>query len=68
MKFLSKVPGHEGLCKPTWLNTNEVYNRLDGGVTGFFKTVKRRLLVFYFRTGKEFHGIIKNGNVYSTAD
>jgi hypothetical protein len=64
--LISKVPGHEGLCKPTWLNNNVIDNRLDGGITGFFKNVKK-LGPFYFKTGKEFHGIILADNkIHST--
>jgi len=54
----SKVPGFIGECYPTWVNRNQVMNRFDGGVTGFFKLVKG---------SKEFHGIVGNdGCVYST--
>ena len=64
--LMSEVKGFEGLCKPTWINRNIVCIRLDGGITGFFKLVKKRW-GFYFKTGKEFHGIIDyKGYVYST--
>jgi len=33
MFFISKVKGFEGKCFATWLNTNQVCNRLDSGVT-----------------------------------
>lgn len=56
VSFESMVPAHEGKCYPTWLNQNQVMNRLDGGQTGFFKTTD----------GREFHGIIWQGKVYST--
>jgi hypothetical protein len=59
MQLLSQVPGFEGKCTPTWLNTNTVDNRMDGGVTGFFKLTKK-VLFFTIKTGEEFHGIIKN--------
>ena len=65
MILLSRVPGHVGYCKPTWLNTNQIYNRLDGGITGTFKLVKR-WWIFYFRIGQEFHGIIDDMIVKST--
>ncbi len=60
----SKVRRHEGLCKPTWVNCNQVCNRFDNGVTGFFKLVKRRF-GFYLKTGKEFHGIVRSNNIAS---
>ncbi len=64
-KLTSKVPGFKGTCKPTWLNTNQVYNRFDDGITGFFRLVNR----FGFKTGDVFHGIIKSDRcVYSTSD
>ena len=65
MILKSKVPGHEGECKPVWLNRNETCNRIDGGVTGFFKLVRRRFGIAW-RYGEEFHGIIFDGAVYST--
>lgn len=58
----STVAGYEGICTPTWLNTNRVLNRLDGGVTGFFKLTRRRFGL-YWKTGEEFHGILSNGVV-----
>jgi hypothetical protein len=63
----STVKGHEGPCIPTWLNHNQIYNRLDGGVTGFFRLVIRYKGINICRTGPEFHGMIKNGEVVSTA-
>jgi len=60
--FISKVKRHEGLCKPTWVNRNQVCNRFDNGITGFFKLVKRRF-GFYLKTGEEFHGIVRSGNI-----
>jgi len=66
MKLESYVKGYEGYCKPTWINKNQVYHRMDGGVTGFFKNTKK-WLCFDIKIGEEFHGIIKNdGCVYST--
>lgn len=66
MKILhSTVKNFEGDCSPTWLNNNQIDNRLDGGITGFFKRVKPGFL-FKRKHGKEFHGIIRNGIVYST--
>ncbi len=61
----SVVPNHEGKCRPTWINRNQVCNMLDGGVTGFFKLVQRRF-GFWWRVGPEFHGIISGGKVRST--
>ena len=60
MIFESKVPGHVGPCKKVWLNPNQYLHRIDGGVTGFFRNVKEGF--FKFRTGEEFHGIIKKGD------
>ena len=60
--LISKVRRHEGLCKPAWVNRNQVCNRFDNGVTGFFKLVKRRF-GFYLKTGKEFHGIVRSNNI-----
>ena len=65
--LISKVKGYEGPCKPTWINKNQVCHRLDGGVTGFFKLVKKRF-GFYFRTGKEFHGIVKDGRTVKSTE
>lgn len=58
----SKVKGHEGLCKPIWVNHNQVCNKFDNGVTGFFKLVKKRF-GFYLKTGEEFHGIVRSNNI-----
>lgn len=63
--MISTVPGHEGRCKPTWINRNQVFNKIDGGITGFFKLVYRRY-GFLWRYGPEFHGIIRDGEVHST--
>jgi len=65
MKLKSKVKGFEGLCKPIWLNKNQVCHRLDNGITGFFKLIHKKFGI-YFKIGKEFHGIIKDRIVYST--
>ena len=59
------VDGFKGKCKPTWLNSNRWFHRIDGGISGFFKLTKKRF-GFYWKTGEEFHGIIRNGIVYST--
>ncbi len=61
----SRVPNHNCACAPTWLNTNTVCNRLDNGITGFFRRVERGLFG-YKKVGEEFHGIIRRGVVYST--
>ena len=63
--FRSCVPGHECACAPTWLNTNTVCHRIDNGVTGFFRRIDRGLFGFK-KVGDEFHGIIRNGKVYTT--
>lgn len=56
--YQSEVPDHIGECYPVWVNRNQVCNRLDGGVTGFFKLLTG---------GEQFHGIVWNdGKVYST--
>jgi len=60
----SAVEGHEGKCFDVWLNTNQIDHRFDMGITGFFRTLKRKFPYI----GKEFHGIIKrDGKVHSTA-
>ncbi len=66
MVFNSNVKGYEGKCKPTWINKNQFCHRVDGGVTGFFKNVKK-IWWFWIKVGKEFHGIVKaNREIYST--
>jgi len=63
MKTLdSVVEGHKGICTPLWLNDNQVCNKIDGGVTGFFKLIKKHLGIS-LKTGDEFHGIIHEGIV-----
>jgi len=63
--FVSKIEGHEGECKHTWLNYNIAQNILNDGVTGFFKKTKRWCNL-PFCQGEEFHGIIRDdGKVYS---
>ena len=64
----SCVRGHEGDCKPVWLNRNQLCNRLDGGVTGFFRRVERLTWWPHFavKVGPEFHGIVRNGVVRTT--
>ncbi len=59
----SKVPNHEGLCTPIWLNNNRLYNRIDGGTTGFFRKIKYFMGILPYKTGKEFHGVINQGIV-----
>lgn len=71
MKTLtSLVRGNEGLCKPAWLNTNEVDLRTNPpGVlyTGFFRNIKKHWLFGYIKTGTKFHGYItKEGFVKTT--
>ena len=63
--LVSVVKGNEGLCLPTWLNENTVCNRLDRGITGYFRLVKK-FWIFNIQYGKEFHGIIKGNTVEST--
>jgi len=63
----SFVHGHEGDCKPTWLNTNQVDFRVTTRVTGSFRNVKKHWLFGSIKFGKEFHGYIDSkGNVRST--
>lgn len=65
----SNVPEHQGPCVPTWLNRNQVCQRMDGGVSGFFKRVRLWHGIPLCKQGEEFHGIIKWGSnvVESTA-
>lgn len=65
--LISKVKGFEGTCSPTWLNTNQILNRLDQGVTGFFKLVKPSFFGLR-KTGKEFHGIINQDGIVETTE
>lgn len=57
----SFVPNHETMCVAVWLNRNQICNRLDGGVTGFFKAAERIFPGVYITKGKEFHGILRGG-------
>ena len=63
MKYLfkkpldSKVPGHEGPCKPTWINESIIDCRMDGCINGFFKKAKRVLWIWW-PVGEEFRGVI----------
>lgn len=61
----SKVPDFEGLCSPTWLNHNQIDNRLDRGITGFFRIIKKKF-IFYYRSGEEFHGIVRRNKIHTT--
>jgi hypothetical protein len=66
MKILkSEVNGFKGECSPVWLNTSQLDNRLDGGVTGYFKLLRNTWLGKW-KTGKQFHGIIERGVVRTT--
>lgn len=67
-EFKSEVSGHEGDCFSTWQNWNTIYNRLDGGVTGWYKCGKEIIPGVWFLYGKEFHGIVEFGDfrVFST--
>lgn len=65
----SRVTGSEGPCRPTWLNQNQVFRRIDGGVTGFFRQIESRWWCpFGVMVGPEFHGIVRGrtGIVEST--
>jgi len=64
--LVSNVSGHKGLCAPTWINSNQTCNRLDQGITGFFKLVRKRWWG-YQKVGKEFHGIVRE-DVVVTAE
>ena len=70
--LMSKVPNHEGPCRAVWLNQNQVHHRLDGGVMGFFRLVRRGpwLWPVWLAYGSEFHGIIRgrSGVVVSTKE
>ncbi|MCP4493152.1 MAG: hypothetical protein GY820_38510 [Gammaproteobacteria bacterium] len=71
MQLTSRVEGFKGRCKPTWLNTNQIHNRIDVGITGFFRLIKtiwifKPYIGFNKKSGKEFHGIIRGGVVYTT--
>ena len=59
LRFISKVPGHEGKCYPIWLNTNSIHIRIDGGITGFF-------VLLGDKSKTSFHGIIKGEGVFTT--
>lgn len=62
----SVVSDHEGPCVPSWLNTNQLCMQMDG-LTGFFRPAhKAPLLPLYVGLGKEFHGRIVCGKVFST--
>ena len=65
--LISKIKGYEGPCKPTWINAHRVCHKFDRGVTGFFKLVKKRF-GFYFKTGKEFHGIVRDGKYVESTE
>lgn len=70
MRFLvSKIPGHEGPCRPTWINRNAVVMQFEG-VHGYFRCIKRwRWYVWPFlaKFGEEFHGAVHgDGTVHST--
>lgn len=59
MKALTSiVKGHEGKCKPTFLNRNSVDLRTTTRITGCFKNVKKGFLGIACKHGKEFHGYI----------
>lgn len=58
----STMVNHEGPCLPVWLNTNQVYNRLDSGVTGFFRNATEIFPCIYRLHGKTFHGIGRYDN------
>lgn len=56
--FISEVPGFEGECAISYINTNKIDARIFGGYTGFFRLVKKHWLLGKIRTGKQFHGAI----------
>lgn len=63
----SLISGHEGPCKPTWLNKNIVDIRTTGAITGSFKNVRKHWLFGWIKFGKEFHGYIDSkGSVRTT--
>lgn len=62
----SQVPGHEGPCKPVWINDNIIDQRTSGCITGFFKSAKR-LLWIWWPVGQGFRGVIgANNKVYES--
>lgn len=55
----SDVPNHKGPCLLTWANRNQIDNRLDGGISGFFRKAEPTIISWVYRmTGTEFHGIV----------
>lgn len=66
MTLTSKVKGHEGPCKPTWINGSKLDRVLTGVQTGFFRLTKKNFLGLTVKTGPEFHGHIINNEVFTT--
>ena len=64
--FVSRVDGFEGECRPVWLNQNMVDRITSNGTTGFFRLVRPFIFGWHIKYGEEFHGIIKDGVIYST--
>lgn len=57
--FKSIVPDHKDSCFFTWRNENQIDNRLDGGVSGFFRKAESTFIPWVYKlSGKEFHGIV----------
>lgn len=55
----SAVPKHKGECLFTWKNKNQIDNRLDGGISGFFRSVEPTFIPCVHKMkGEEFHGIV----------
>lgn len=48
---------------PVWLNKNKVHNRIDGGVTGFFREFERIMPGVYLLKGEEYHGMITENSI-----
>lgn len=45
----------------TWRNDNQIDNRLDRGVSGFFRKAEPTFIPYVWKmTGEEFHGIVKD--------
>lgn len=66
----SEVSGHEGSCLFTWENKNQIDNRMERGVSGFFRHAESTIIPCVYRmTGEEFHGIVFwNTNIVETTE
>ena len=65
--MISKVKGHEGRCYCTWKNNSTIDNRLDKGITGFFRLYKNPFVEFHGMFYKDSNGrtvILSTENKY----